>query len=80
MASRRSHSGVRRRCTAPSQRPETSTALKPQGDFSGINGRVPPDEASLFISSVLHKAFVDVNEEGTEAHSSTPSAIEIAAR
>jgi serpin B len=42
-------------------------ALTRSADFSGINGRAPPDNSALFISSVLHKAFVDVNEEGTEA-------------
>jgi serpin B len=38
-----------------------------RGDFSGINGREPPHEDSLFLSQLLHKAFVEVNEEGTEA-------------
>jgi serpin B len=45
-----------------------ATAFDPEeADFSGINGRQPPDEEALYIGRALHKAFVEVNEEGTEA-------------
>lgn len=40
----------------------TDAFALPQADFSDMNGR-----RDLFLGAVLHKAFVDVNEEGTEA-------------
>jgi serpin B len=46
-----------------------------RADFSGINGCRPPAQEALAISAVYHKAFADVNEEGTEAAAATAVAL-----
>jgi serpin B len=41
-----------------------------EADFGGMTGR-PPSEAPLAISEILHRAVIDVTEEGTEAAAAT---------
>ena len=47
-------------------------------DFSGINGLRPPDFDALYVSAVFQKAFVEVNEEGTEAAAATGAVLGLA--
>lgn len=50
----------------PLQKMGMKRAFSQQADFSGVNGRT-----DLWITAVVHKAFVELNEEGTEAAAAT---------
>lgn len=47
-------------------------AFKPTADFSGMDPK-----RRLFISAVIHQAFVEVNEEGTEAAAATGAVMQV---
>lgn len=46
-----------------------------RADFSGMNGRRPPDEDALAVSLVRHEAAIETDEKGTRASAATAAAM-----
>jgi serpin B len=55
----------------PLEKMGMKSAFGPSADFSGMNGK-----RNLFISRVVHKAVIEVNEDGSEAGAGTIAQIE----
>jgi serine protease inhibitor len=62
------------RLNEPLQSMGMELAFKDQADFTGLS----PQGSDLFISDVMHKGFVEVNEAGTEAAAATGLTLEAA--
>ena len=46
-----------------------------RADLSGINGLRPPSEEALFVSQVVHRAVIEVDESGTTAAAASANVI-----
>ena len=53
--------------------PACLQAFTASADFTGMGG----NKGELYLAAVVHKAFVDVNEEGTEAAAATGSVVAV---
>ena len=50
-----------------------------KADFTGITPRNPDPLLNPYLGDVIHKAFIDVNEEGTEAAAATAALMPVGA-
>jgi serpin B len=55
----------------------TDAFIAQKADFSGINGVRRGNATSLYISHVIHKAWIEVTEEGTEAAAATALSVAV---